>query len=398
MKLGLAPLAIAALCCGSALACANAVNNGVYGNLADGGDAGKTGDGGSVESPDDPPHALGVIRLAETHTAGSTSNSTPSVTAAFTPEAKDVKTCGRDIDGCTIVATPKCGDDAGFSGCETGQVCTLDENCESVCKPLPECDPTCDSEHVCQIVGTRSKCVPKVDFNAGIVTLSGDGVSKTITLRPPYNYTASGDSPFVPESDIKVSASGATETGFAKFTDTFTATAFIETSPPLQKLDPAKFFDETGPVTVGWKAGSGDLKITLTGNKGSAVCTADDSSGTFDITRKVIRQVWEDDGSSFSSPSISVSIGRSTTKVKKDCTTTGTVEGVDIPPVGFARFITESIETFTVQGCASGQKSCPTTSGTGTTCTNVLTDSYNCGDCGVKCNTSIEYCSSGQCI
>jgi hypothetical protein len=284
--------------------------------------------------------------------------------------------------------------EGGISTCGSDEVCTLDESCKSVCQPIPSCFPSCETDQVCKLVGSKSKCVAKVEFNAGVITLSGDGVTKSITLRPPYSFSTDGDSPFVPEGEITVNASGATEAGYEKFKDTFTATTFIQTTPALEKLDPVAVFDETGPVSLGWKPGSDEVTITVTGNKGTAICKADDAEGKFDVTRKVIRQLLDDD--SFSTPSMTFSISRSKAKLKKDAKTMGEVEGVELPPVGFVRFVTTSTETFSLQGCSSGYKSCPSTSGTGRTCTNVMSDRYNCGDCGNTCPSS-QYCSSGQC-
>ncbi len=382
----------------AAQACAKPLNNGIPGAGVPTGDGGTDGGGTeeTEESEDDPPHAIGVITLGESHTAGSSSVN-PSVSAAFLPESiSEAKSCGREIDGCTLVAKADCSEngDGGISTCGTDEVCTLNESCKSVCQPIPYCSPSCDDDQVCKLVGTKSKCVAKVEFNAGVITLSGDGVTKSITLRPPYSFSTDGDSPFVPEGEITVNASGATEAGYEKFKDTFTATTFIQTTPALEKLDPVAVFEETGPVSLGWKPGSDEVSIMVTGNKGTAICKADDAEGKFDVTRKVIRQVWSDEG--FSTPSLSVSISRTKAKLKKDGKTMGEVQGVELPPVGFVRFVTSSTETFTVQGCSSGYKSCASTSGTGKTCTNVMSDRYNCGDCGNTCASS-QYCSSGQC-
>lgn len=400
MKLGLFPVAIALFAASASMACANAINTGIPGGGA-GGDGGADAAAASTgESENDPPHALGIISLGEVHTAGSTSSSSPVVSAGFVADAGAgaAEACGKTVDGCTILAKADCsGGDAGYgyeSGCDVGEVCTLDANCKSVCKAVPQCSPSCAEDEECKLSGTKSKCVAKVEFNAGVITLSGDGVSKTVTLRPPYSYSASGDSPFVPEGEIQISASGATEAGFEKFKDTFKTTTFIQTSPALHKLDPAVVFEETGPVPVGWKPGADEVRITVSGNKGSAVCVGDDASGKFDITRKVIRQVWADDGSSYSTPSLSISVGRSKTEVRKDKKTMGDI--ADLPPVGFLRLSTMSTETFTVQGCATGQKRCAPTSGGTAVCTNVLSDRYNCGQCGKVCPSS-QYCSSGTC-
>lgn len=402
MKTGLVSLSISFVIASMALACANAANNnpGGFGGNADGGDAGNTS---STESEDDPPHALGMISLAETHASGA-STSTPSVGAAFIPDSTTVaaKACGKEIDGCTIVAKPDCGGaDAGSysSGCASNEVCVLDENCDSVCQPVPSCTTTCDADQECKLVGTKSKCVPKVEFNAGVLTLSGDGMSKTMTLRPPYTKAATdGDSPYVPEGTINVTATGASDVGYEKFTDSFKATMFMEPKPTLSKqLDQATVFDSTDPITIAWKPGADEVQITVTGNKGSAVCKADDASGTFDITRKVWKQIYQDDSSSYSTPSVSFAVARVRTEVKKDKKTMGKITGTDLPPVGFVRYVTQSTETYTAQGCPSGQKLCPSSYSGGTpACTSVLSDTYNCGQCGKVCPSG-KYCSSGVC-
>lgn len=402
MKIGLVPVSLALVLAASALACANAANNNPAG-LIPGADAGADGAAkanDNEESADDPPHALGMIALSETHAAGA-SSSTPGVSAAFLPTTKSTDACGREVDNCTILAKANCGgSDAGSydTGCGTNEVCTLDESCQSVCQPLPHCTTTCSSDEECKIVNNKSKCVPKLDFNAGVLTISGDGVSKTLTLRPPYTKSsADGDSPFVPGGTINVNASGASDVGFDKFSDSFKATTFIEPKPALTKqLDPATVFDSSDSVTLSWKPGEDKVQIMLTGNKGTALCKADDASGSFEITRKVLKQIVQNDSSTYSSPSLSVSITRAREELKKDKKTVGSIDGEDLPPVGFVRFVTQSTETYTAQGCPSGQKLCPSYSGGTPTCTNVLTDSNNCGDCGVTC-TYPKYCSSGAC-
>lgn len=406
MKIGLAPISIAFVFASVALACANAANSNP-GGVVPGTDGGADAKPASTtESEDDPPHALGIIQLSTTHAAGATS-STPFVSAGFIPDstkAPDNK-CGKEVDGCTILAKPDCGGvDGGYnpSGCETDEVCVLDENCDSVCEKVPSCTTTCTEDQVCTLVGTKSKCVDKVDFNAGTITLSGDGMSKTTILRPPYTSKPStgDDSPFVPGESIKIVASGAAEVGIEKFEDTFTATTFIEPKPALNKqLEQELVFESTSPIPITWKGGEDQVQIMLSGNKGTAVCKADDASGEFEVSRKVLKAVFVDDGTSYSTPSVSVTLSRTRTELRKDKKTVGELPTGELPPVAFVRLTTTSTETYTAQGCPSGQKMCtPAGGGTGV-CTSVLTDRYNCGDCNVVCASSptYKYCYSGVC-
>lgn len=404
MKIGLAPVTIAFVVASAALACANAANSnpGGFVPAVDGGEAGPAS---SVESPDDPPHALGTIQLGTMHVAAATS-STPFVGAAFVPDANKAlaQKCGKDVDGCRVLAKPDCGGaDGGFSntGCASNEVCKLDENCDSVCEQIPSCATPCTEDQVCTLVGIKSKCIAKVEFNAGTITLSGDGMSKTVILRPPYTSKSSitDDSPFVPGEKIAISATGAGEVGFEKFTDSFTATAFIEPKPALNKqLDQDIVFESTDVIPIAWKAGQEEVEITVTGNKGTAMCKADDASGTFDLTRKVFRQVYGSDGLTAASPTATFSITRTRTELKKDKKTVGAIKGEELPSVGFLRLVTSSTESYTAKGCRTGEKLCPATVSGGTpSCLSVMSDRYNCGACGKVCPSNLYYCINGVC-
>ncbi len=404
MKIGLAPVSIAFVVASAALACANAANSnpGGFAPTVDGGEAGAPAS--TTESPDDPPHALGFVQLSTTHVALA-ATSTPSVSAGFIADSTKAisQKCGKELDGCRILAKPDCGgSDAGFgdTGCATNEVCTLDESCDSVCQQIPQCVTPCTEDEVCTVVGIKSKCIVKVEFTAGTVTLSGDGMSKTVILRPPYapKTSATDESPFVPGQQIAITATGASDVGIEKFNDTFTATTFIEPKPALTKqLDQEIVFESTDVIPVAWKPGADAVQITVTGNKGTAICEADDADGTFDISRKVFRQIYASDATTFTKPTASFSITRSRTELKKDKKTVGAIKNEELPPVAFLRLVTSSTETYLVQGCASGEKLCPSTVSGGTSsCLSVQSDRYNCGECGKVCLSGL-YCYTGQC-
>lgn len=405
MKIGLAPVSIAFVFASAALACANAANSNP-GGFAPTADGGADAPASSVESPDDPPHALGFVQLSTTHVALATT-STPSVSAGFIPDSSKVlsQKCGKDLDGCRVLAKPDCGgSDAGFgdTGCATNEVCMLDESCDSVCQQIPECVTPCSDDEVCTVVGIKSKCIAKVEFTAGTVTLSGDGMSKTVILRPPYapkTTSATDESPFVPGQQIAITATGASDVGIEKFNDTFTATTFIEPKPSLTKqLDQEIVFDSTDVIPLSWKAGEDAVQITVTGNKGTAICEADDAAGTFELSRKVFRQVYGADTTTSAKPTASFSLTRSRTELKKDKKTVGKIAGEDLPPVAFLRLVTSSTESYSVQGCATGEKLCPSTISGGTpSCLSTMSDRYNCGQCGKVCPSNLYYCINGVC-
>lgn len=403
MKRVILPFGILVAASLSMAACATAANSGSA-LLPDGGTA--SSDGGAPqeqESPDDPPHALGVIALAESHLTEA-SKTTPSVTAAFTPDSTTLaaSSCGEDVDGCTILAKPDCGAaDAGpfgggGTGCSATETCVLDDNCKSVCKPLARCSPSCDDGQECKVVDDTPTCVDSVDFNAGVIVLSGDGATHGMTLRPPSYALGLGDddAPFVPAATVDVSVSGAVDLGFDKFTDSFTTTTLIEPNPSLKKqLDRSVVFESSDSIPINWRAGNDQITITVSGAKGSAVCKADDSSGSFAVTRSVISKVYDASSSVTSSAAISFAIARSRTEVRKDKKTIGSIDGQDVP-VGYMRFVTSSTETYTAQGCASGQDYCAASTSTSAGCTNLLVDRYNCGSCGSTCTYS---CVNGKC-
>lgn len=374
-------------------ACATSVKNG-DGTNGGGGDNGG-GDGSSPGAPavetttipggDDgsaPPHALGSIVLGETR-AAETGNSTPVISAMFVPDAKKTKACTKPLGSCEITATPKCMTGTA-QGCPSGELCTFDDACQAKC--VKACTKTCGASEECFFSPTAPAedqgmaCRKRDHFDAGAIAF--DGTTTALTLFPPYSVKPDGNgAPFMAKSQIHVQASGAAESGFASFDEKFTTTTFLETDPPLAELDKSKVFG-TGPLSIGWVPGQDHIVITLTGTMGSARCVADDAAGKYDVGRDVVNAVMG--SSTTSTGSLSVAVSRERRELKKDKKVNGEID------TGWLEFVTSSTESQSFAACSAGYTMC------GETCTNLMTDTRNCGTCGRLCPASY-YCSSGTC-
>lgn len=342
-----------------------------------------------------PPHSLGTIVLGEAHGSG-TSKSTPIVSATFIPDAVLGKACTKKLtDACVIQEVPKCTKVTSSStGCNSNELCSFDTSCKAVCKPFAVCETSCDTGEVCKAVSTSStsttgECVKVGSFDAGPLAFSGTTTS--ITMFPPYSFETTGSgAPFLGGAELHVQASGATEAGFEKFDEKFTATTFLQTTPSLSKITRDKVFG-TGALPIAWAPANDSIIITVSGAGGSATCKVQDALGKFDVPRSVVKAA-QGDGTSTtsSSSSISVSVARQRKEVKKDKHAKTSLDYLKVLPDGWLELVTLSTESASFQGCSSGQDIC------GDTCTDVTYDSKNCGSCGNVCSSG-QSCYNGSC-
>ncbi len=377
MKLALSWIALLAVPCSFALLApigCGSTSNGAQ-PFGDGGTP--DGGGGPAEEPQDPPHALGSIFLGETHAAGK-STVTPIVSAAFVPDtAGATKACTKTIAGCELFVAPSCE-------CNDGEVCTMDSACKSKC--VKPCTASCKSDEECYFAtSSTAACRKREAFNAGALAFAG--TTTPITLFPPYSFTATDmhGAPFLAGAKIQVQASGATEAGFEKFDETFTATSFLQTNPSLDKIAKSTVFG-SGSVPIGWEPGADAIVITVSGPGGSATCKADDAAGKFDLPRTVIQAV---SGEAGGTPTLALSVSRQRKEVKKDLKTKGTMTTATVQSLGFVELTTASMESTSFVGCYSGETMCDDE------CVDLRSSSENCGACGHVCSGG--YCESGKC-
>jgi hypothetical protein len=342
-----------------------------------------------------PPHSLGTILLGESHGSG-TSKSSPIVIATFIPDAMLGKSCKKKLtDTCELQEVPKCTKvTSSTTGCNANEACTFDTSCKAVCKAFAVCETACEADEVCKPLSstgssTAGECVKSESFDAGPLAFSGTTTS--ITMFPPYKFESTGSgAPFLGGAELHVQASGATEAGFEKFDEKFTATTFLQTIPSLAKIPREKVFG-TGALPIAWAPANDTILITVSGAGGSATCKVKDSLGKFDVPRSVVKAA-QGDGTSTttSTSSLSVSVARQRKEVKKDKHAKGTLAITPVKPDGWLELVTLSTESASFQGCAASQEIC------GNTCTDVSSDRDNCGSCGNSCPGSAS-CYSGKC-
>lgn len=339
-----------------------------------------TGVDPSAPSPDggakpaaEPPHAEGNIILGESHsTTGGTA--VPIVGVAFVPDTSKVKSCATDMGACTVLKAPKCG-----TSCQIGEVCTWSDTCTPACKRV--CSKSCATGEECYFPseGADPECRQRESFDSGPVAFAGTSVP--ITLYPPYKYSGpTTGAPFLEGAEITVQGSGAQEAGFSKWEQKLTATTFLQTG--LDKLTPTQVFG-TDPLTITWTAASDDIVITLSGQGGSATCKVADAPGSFAVPRAVVTEALG------TSSTLSVSVSRQKLDVKKGIATKGTLTTATVQKDGWVKVTTSSTESKSYQGCTNGLAMC------GGKCTDVNTDSNNCGKCGNVCSGGS--CSAGTC-
>lgn len=400
MKLRLLSTFAAFLSVAAVAACATSAQTKIADGPADGTTPTDTTTPAAEESDDpalQPPHSLGTIVLGEAHSAG-TSKSTPIVSATFIPDALLGKACTKKLnDACTIAEVPKCTKVTSSStGCNSNELCSFDTSCKAVCKPMAVCETSCEADEVCKATGTGTSgtgtangtCVKVGSFDAGPLAFSGTTTS--ITMFPPYSFEGTGSgAPFLGGAELHVQASGATDAGFEKFDEKFTATTFLQTTPSLSKITRDKVFG-TGALPVAWAPANDTILITVSGAGGSATCKVQDSLGKYDVPRSVIKAAQGDGTTSSSGSSISLSVARQRKEVKKDKHAKTSLDMLTVQPDGWLELITLSTESASYQGCSSGQDMC------GDTCTDVTYDSQNCGACGNKCSVG-QSCYNGAC-
>jgi hypothetical protein len=337
--------------------------------------SGQGDDGGGGDTP----HALGAIVLGESH-APTGGTSTPIVTAGFIPDSSALpKACSTQVDGCTFVTTPTCG-----TGCGTGEQCAWDDSCNPTCQPA--CTLACGSGQECYFVspGTPA-CRVTQSFDAGALAFAG--TTTPITLFPPYSYDVMGmGAPFLAGAQIQVQASGASGAGFDKFDETFTATSFMQTNPPISQISSATIFGE-GSVPVAWNPGSDSIIVTVTGAGGTITCDAQDSTGTFAIPRDAMNAAVGKGGGS----ALTLTVTRERDEWHKNETDHGTLVGATVQPTAWLELTTLSTETATFQGCQiSTETMCPDG------CYDLNSDPLHCGSCSTVC-ASGQSCAAGKC-
>jgi hypothetical protein len=361
-------LLISCVALGSAVAWATGCSSSSQG-------AGASADGGST-----PPHALGAILVGESHAPGS-AVSTPVVTAGFLPDSSLVpQTCTTQVAGCTMSTTPHCG----AMGCGSGATCTWDAACQPTCQPA--CTLACGTGQECYFASPgQPACRTTESFDAGALVFVG--TTSPITLFPPYSYMGSiGIAPFTPAAQIQVQASGASGAGFNAFTATTNATSLVKTTPPLDQIPKTTVFG-LGALPVGWVPGSDTVTVTVSGAAGVVSCTADDSSGQFQVPRAAIQAAQGATGGS----TLSIAVTREHDDWSKSLSTHGTLSTATVQAVGWVEISTVSMEQATVQGCTDpSQTMCPDG------CFDTSTDALHCGSCTVICGSG-QACVGGQC-
>jgi hypothetical protein len=337
------------------------------------------------------PHALGTILLGESHT--SQAQSAPIISATFVPDAADVTTphCGTKVGTCEVTKAPICKTGTA-TGCASGETCQMDASCSAKCVAVPVCTTACGADEECYATGTgttsatKFACRKKVAFDAGVLAFAG--ITSSMTLFPPYTVKPTGNgAPFLAKSEIRVQASGASTAGYSEFDEKFTATTFLETTPSLSKISKTLVFG-SGALPIGWTPGTDQITITATGIGASAVCTADDTTGKFDIPREVLNEVTTSTTSS-SSSGLTISVTRKRTENRRNKPLKANVDGKEIA-TGWLDLVTMSTESASFQACASGQTLC------NDVCVSLQSSSANCGACGNVCPSSY-YCSYGSC-
>lgn len=340
--------------------------------------------GSDSGDPPTGPHALGQITVIEAH-ATTGGNATSTIVAGFIPDAaSSAPVCTMAVAGCEVMLAPDC-----HGTCGTKQFCTFDQGCSPMCKPI--CDATCSDTEECYFpTPTSSACRQRQSFDAGTLTLSG--TTTPVTLFPPYSFKGiDSGSLYNDGAELAVTATGAgTGAGYLGFTESFTATHVFRTSPALDKLGITDVFG-AADLPIQWTSGQDDITVTATviaasGKVGTLTCKADDTTGKFALPRQAIKAVL---ATGDSLGSLTVAVTRKKLHAVYDLTTTGTLPGTDIQPVGWLDLATSSTETTSFAGCDDNQQVCDNA------CVDTSTNAH-CGSCENAC-ASGDFCETDKC-
>jgi hypothetical protein len=345
-----------------------------------GSSSGGSNDGGAGS---DPPHAVGTIVLGESHAPSGGGASTPMVLASFAPDSTALpQTCATQVAGCSFVAAPVCG--ASGIGCNVGEACTWDAGCHPKC--TAQCTLTCGVGQECYFPSpNQPACRNSESFDAGAIAFAG--TTTPITLFPPYQYDGqAGGAPFLAGAQLEVQASGATAAGFAKFDEKFTATTFLQTNPPIDKI-PAQTVFGPGNVPIGWAPGNDTVVVTVSGVGGIATCTANDSAGSYQIPRAVVSAALGKGGGS----ALSLAVSRERNEWHKSESTRGQMTTAKVQPVGWLELTTISTEATSFQGCSLSTETMCVDG-----CFDTQVDPYHCGSCTTVCGSN-QTCVGGTC-
>jgi len=316
------------------------------------------GQGGDNTIDESAPHALGTIRLGETHSL-ETGASNPVASASFLPDAAANKRCTKKIGVCEMAEVPKCTT-GGMQGCASGEACVFNDSCVAKC--VEQCTKSCSGGQACVFSGTSAdesgmECRKVPRFEAGALVF--DGTTTSLTMFPPYASRIEGaGAPFIPKSELRVVASGAKEAGFAAFDEKFRATTLLESNPPLFATSRKALFGK-GDVPVSWVPGEDVVQVIVSSAGGAVTCPADDKEGSFTIPRAAIQAaLGATSGSGSSSSSLSIMITRERTELRAGKKTMGEIPGETVQPEGRIKLVTSSSEAANFSACSTSDTSC----------------------------------------
>ncbi len=284
--------------------------------------------------------ALGTIVIGETHPVG-TGDALAILSASFVPDPSAVpQSCAMEIGGCQVSPPLDCAPTV----CGVEQVCAYDQNCMPTCQVA--CTLACAADEVCYFPFPDTPACRKVEtFDAGRLDIVG--TLQPITLYPPYTIPAGVPGPLsLPDRELTVTGSGATQAGFAAFEAKTTSMDSVFST--IDEILPAEAFG-AGDLPVEWIAGQDEMTITVTvtgmlGLSGTVTCEADDAAGTFTVPRAALTAAIPAD----TPTSFSLALQRRHTETTTGLDTVGTLLDHDVPSKGRIDFTYTSIETGTI--------------------------------------------------
>jgi hypothetical protein len=302
--------------------------------------SGTTSGGDTDEPMPGEDQALGTIVIGETHPVG-TGDALAILSASFVPDASVTpQSCAMEVDGCQVSPPLDCAPTV----CGADQVCAYDENCTPTCQIA--CTLACAADEVCYFPFPDTPACRKVEtFDAG--RLDFVGTLSPITLYPPYTIPAGVPGPLsLPDRELTVTASGATQAGFAGFEAKTTSMESVFST--IDTILPAEAFG-AGDLQLDWIAGADEMTVTVTvtgmlGLSGTVTCEADDAAGTFAVPRTALTAAIPAD----TPTSFSLALQRRHTETTMGIETVGTLLDHMVPPTGFIDFTYTSIETGTL--------------------------------------------------